>query len=140
MLADLIAEVARGARINRAAAGALHILGQVRPNIHFPQLFHKISCVVSFVGAYAHRSLPALSPPFAPALVEHQQRRLPFGGAIGLGSHSLYDQPVAVLHQNMAQVRQSGLLPVTLTIQTRLWIRLGLMRVVAALISSKLPR
>ena len=71
LLTDRVPGVARGPLINRAAAGALHVLCHVRRDPDIPALRDKVFRVVRFVGA--HRDALVPGQPF-----QHHQRRIPF--------------------------------------------------------------
>ena len=66
-------------------------------------------------------------------LLEHQQRGVALRVTIGVRHHRRGDQPVAVLHQRVAQIAQLRLLAIALLVKPRICIGGGLMRLVERL-------
>src|SRR3954451_13558619 len=83
-LADRIARMPGRARVDRAPAGALHILGYVRPNIHLPQDAHEIPRVVRLIGTQRHRPAVAVSALALISPMRQDHRGVAFGHAISL--------------------------------------------------------
>lgn len=69
----------------------------------------------------------------APTL-QHLQRRLALGGTVGMGDLHVHDQPVAVLHEDVAHVAQAGLVALALLEQPGIGVRGAGVGVVAALL------
>ena len=91
-LAQGIAQMARGASINRTATASFVVLRHVRRHSQIPAFGHKTEGVESFVASYRHR-------PRSRNLLQHDQRRIALGRAVGLEDFGVDDQPVAILHQ-----------------------------------------
>ena len=91
------------------------------------QLLNEAAHVISFVGAQR-------DPSSAGAAVQHGERRLPLGGAGGLGEDAIDRQAVTVLHQCVAHVAEPGRLTVALLVEPRLRISGALMGLVGSLL------
>jgi hypothetical protein len=68
-------------------------------------------------------------------LFQHQQRRVALGRPIGLPRQGVHNQPMPVLHQQIAAVTQLGLLALPLSGQLCIRIGLRLMRPVGSLLA-----
>ena len=68
---------------------------------------------------------------------EHQQCGVTLRVAVGMRHHRCGNQPVAVLHQCMAQIAQLRLLAVALLVQPRIAIGGRFMRLVGAVLAVK---
>ena len=66
--------------------------------------------------------------------IEHRQRRLALGKAVGLGHLHIHRKPLAVIHQHVAHVVELGALVLSLAKQLRLRVRRGDMGLVRALL------
>jgi len=121
-LADAVARGVSGPTVNRAPAvrGVLRHMGSHR---QIPGLRDKVPGVISLVGS----KRPAVP---IRQRSQHLQRGLPLRTAMRLSHSRIHHQAVAVLHQDMAQVRQLGGLAPALVLQPRLRIRRGLMSLV----------
>jgi hypothetical protein len=73
-------------------------------------------------------------------LLQHQQRRIALGAPVGFQQLRVHDQPVAILHQQIAAVTQLRLLARPLARQLRVRIGLRLMGLVRALLAMKIHR
>ena len=126
-----VAGLPRGSAVEVAAA-ALVVPGHMRGHVQLPRGAHEILAVVSLVGAHGDAPRTALL-----LCRQHQQRGVALGIAIGMSHHRGGDQPVAVLHQRMAQIAQPRLLAIALLIQPGIGIGGRFMRLVGALLAAK---
>lgn len=93
-------------------------------------LLHEPERVEPFVAAHGQR-LGAGKP------LHHDQRRIALRRSVGLKDFRIYDQSVAVLHQQIPAVTQLRLFPSALARQQRVGIGLGFMRFIRALLPAK---
>jgi hypothetical protein len=133
LLADGVTRMPRGAAINRAAPASSQVLRHLRRHAQMAALLHKTERVEPFVAAHRQR-LRAGKP------LHHDQRRIAFRCPVRLEDFRVYDQSVAVLHQQISAVTQPGLLPLAFARQQRLGIGLGLVGLVRALLPVKVHR
>ncbi len=126
LLADPIAWMPGGAFIQGAASAPRLVLCQVRGHLLLSQLLDELAHVVGLVRPQGHRPRPRDLP-------HHSQRRLALGRAGGLSHAGPHQQPVAVFHHRVPQIRQLGLRAFRLLVQSRLRVAGGQMRFVAAL-------
>src|SRR5271157_6406760 len=135
-LGDRVAGVAGRALVDRACAalsglGQCVVLSDVRGDVHLAQCRDVIAGVICFVLA----DRDALGP-FGFCL-EHRLRGAPLRRAAGLSDATRDRKTVAVLHERMPHVAESGLAPVRLAIELCVRIACALMRVVFALLTVK---
>ena len=109
-LTDPVTVMPRRPTVNRAATFALQVLGYMRRHLHLPALGHEVPGVIAFVGS--HRDVAC-----AGDLFQHHQTRIPLRRAVGLKQFRVYDQPVAVLRQEIAVVTELGFLAVAFPCQ-----------------------
>lgn len=103
------------AAIDRAAA-TVRVLGDVGRDFSLAERFDKGAGVVAPVGPESD-TLPRPS-----ATVEHHERRISFGRAIGLADEDVEDEPVAVLHQDVTAEAELRLLATALARDPGLWV------------------
>jgi hypothetical protein len=116
-------------RYHRAVPGSA-------PRAAHPQmaaLLHKPERVIAFVASHRQRLRAGKS-------FHHDQGCIAFCGPVRLENLRVYDQSVAVLHQQIAAVTQLRLFPATFARQQGVGIGLGLMRFVRALLSAEVHR
>src|SRR5712691_98494 len=124
-LAQSIAWVSGGARVNRAAATAGVIARHMRGDVALATTRDEVPRVVGLVCTDALGA-------GAGYRVQHRKGRRALGLAVGVGHHRADHEPRAVLHQHVTLVAQDGSGVVALSEQTRLRVTRALMRVVAA--------
>ena len=105
----------------------------MRCNLHVAALSNEVDRVKAFVAAHRHA-------PGAGNLFQHHQRGIALGRPVGFPHHRIHDQPVTILHQQIAAVAQLRLLALALTRQLRLRIGLRRMRPVGPLFAVKVHR
>ena len=115
------------------AATALVVLRNMGCHIQLPHRAHKIVAVIGLVGA--HRDPPLTT---VLLLLQHQQCCVALGVSIGVRHHRRGNQPVAVLHQRVAQIAQLGLLAIALLVQPRIRISGRFMRLVGTLLATEI--
>ena len=86
-------------------------------DLHRPQIFYEVLCVIGLVGTQRDRLCPLSEGP------DHVQRRDPFGIPAGLCQIGIDQQAMAIFHQPMPHEAQLGLLAFSLPIKLR--IRIG---------------
>ena len=127
--ADGVAGMPRGSAAEVGAASLL-VLRHMRGDVQLACGRDEILGVVSLVRAYGDATLAAFL-----FVLEHQQRSLTLGIAVGLGRHGGGDQAVAVLHQRVSQIRQVRLLAVALLVQPRVRVGGRFMGIVRAFVA-----
>ena len=125
-LAGDVTRMPCGAPIDRRTA-VRGVLGHVWRGIPAAQIVDEVGAVMAAIAADRHAVVPR-----KPRDHVHGRRALP--GAAGGGQLVIHDQAVAVFHQDMALVDELRAPAPALAIQPRLGIRLGGMRVTAALL------
>jgi hypothetical protein len=124
--AGLVAFLPLGAAIN----GRVLVFGRdMRSNFESAAAFDKGLAVVTFVGP--HGDPLALVGPAS----QHGQCRFSFGGAAGLGHFHIHYQTVAVLHQDVAHVAQTGFVTLGFFVQPGIGVCGAGVGVVAALLA-----
>ena len=109
LLTHGVAGMAGGPSINGTGT-VRRVLGHMGRDLHRPQILDERVRVVVFVAPQRH----TLS---ARALADHCQRRLPLRRTGRLGEARIHDQSMPVLHQDMTQEAQLGLLARRLLVQ-----------------------
>ena len=115
------------------AAAILVVLRHVRRDVHSLQRRHHIPAIVGFVRAQSE----AMAAPFLPHRIRHQDRRIGLRRSIGLRQHRVHDEPVPVLHHDMAQVTQLRFAAARLLIEPRIGIGLRCVRIIGTLLTMK---
>ena len=124
-LANAIADVPRGAAVDRAAALMRVVARDVRRHFARSAIPHKVAHVVTLVGA----ERLGVTTRYA---IEQVQRTCAFGETVGMADHGPNHQARAVLHQDVPLITKDGSALPTLTEQARIRIGARFMRVVAA--------
>jgi hypothetical protein len=130
---DGVAPVLRGAAIDRATTAPSQVQRRVRHHPQMAALLHKPERVIAFVASHRQRLRAGKS-------FHHDQGCIAFCGPVRLENLRVYDQSVAVLHQQIAAVTQLRLFPAAFARQQGVGIGLGLMRFVRALLSAEVHR
>ena len=125
-LADRVARMAGGAAVDGALAVG-GVLGHVRRDVQAARGVHEIPRVIVLVAAQRDAALGR-------NFLHQLQGALALRGAGGLGEPRADHQPVAVLHQHVAQVAKLGRRGIGLLVQPRLGIGGGLVGLVGALL------
>ena len=127
-----VAVMARRSGVDGTAATAIHVLRQMRRDIERPQHVDQAVRVVGLVSADRASARMAL-----PARVQHQHRRVALGGAVRRRGHRVHDEPMAVLDEQMPEVRQPRLPIRGLAIQLGVGVRRRRMRHIRAALAVK---
>src|SRR5215467_14650543 len=131
--ADPVARMPRRSPIYGTAAWPIRVLRYVWCDLQIPALRDESFGVIRFIASYRHALIPR-------NLFQHDQRRIPFGGAVGLEYLGIHNQPVAVLHQDASAIAQFGFFSPTFSGQHRIRISRGLMGLIAATFAMEVHR
>lgn len=96
-LADGVAGMPHGSGIDRTAPAPARVPRHMRCHSEMTALGHELRHVISLVGACCH-TLRSRN------LLQHQQSRVALCPSVCFQQLRIYDQPVAVLHQEVAAV------------------------------------
>ena len=132
-LTDGISRVPRGTRINRTPTWPFQILRHVRRDLHVSALRHEICRVIGLVAAHGHL-------PCSRNLFQHDQRGIALRRSVGLEHLGVYDQTVAVLHQQIPVVTQLGFFALAFACHLRIWVGLRLVGLVRPLLAVEVYR
>src|SRR3954454_3502353 len=131
-LAQGIAGVTGRAPIDgRGAVG--RILGDMRGDIHLPQLRHMPGYVEGLVRTERN-------PSASWHIAHHDLRRLALGGAGSMRGLGVHDQAVTVLHQQMAHIAELGCLSLGFAVEPRIGVGGGGVCLVAPPLAAEVPR
>src|SRR5258705_4746201 len=132
-LTDRVALMACSAAVNSRTTLALGVGGHMGSDLSAPQKINKAMSVVVLIGSqrFDSHALSLLT-------LDHLLGCFPLRCAGGLTDFQIDQKPVSVLHQRMRPVAQLGLFARPLSGQKTLGIGLGLMGVVAALLTVKI--
>ena len=119
-LTHVITRMPGGPTINRTPADLLRHVGRDVPDADIGDEARHIVALVCSDRAARRR-----------AGLQQQCRRLAFGGPRRVGRTDVGDEPMPIIQQHVAQIRQLRLLPLALPMQHRLRISRRLVRVVA---------
>jgi hypothetical protein len=114
------------AMFNRAPAGPLEILGDVRNASELARDVDEFADVVGLIRP----DCPSSPRRAFPLRVQQQQPGFSLGAAVGLRGHRVDDQAMAVLDQQVPQIRQPRFGTLGLPLQFRVRVGLGRMRVI----------
>jgi site-specific DNA recombinase len=133
-LADGVADVMGGPSID-GAAPSTGVLRHVRRDLAASQLGNAVSGVVTLVGSQRPRVKAALA-----RLLDQLRDRIPLGRAAGLAQLEVHQQPVSVLHQRVAHIRQMRFFATPLLGQSSLGICRALVRRIRAPLTTEVDR
>ena len=128
-LTHVITRMPGGPTINRTPADLLRHVGRDVPDADIGDEARHIVALVCSDRAARRR-----------AGLQQQCRRLAFGGPRRVGRTDVGDEPMPIIQQHVAQIRQLRLLPLALPMQHRLRISRRLVRVVAPPLAVEVDR